>query len=146
MRGRLKLSLLTPTKPVLNCEADMVIARCAEGDIGILPGHERFVGRLVPGMLRVHSGGELIESLFVLGGTLHVSDNNVVVLTPIAGGREDVKAELGRMEQERAERQRDERRSDANILRAEVALRNALVQMDVSAYSVLRRTMGEDYE
>ena len=124
MDGRLSLSVHIPSRSVLTRQADLVVVRCVEGDKGILPGHERFVGRLVPGMLRVYADGQLEESLFVLGGTLRVADNTVVVLTPLAGGREEVEAELARMEEELAQRRQDEERSDANIHRAEVALRN----------------------
>ena len=137
MDGRLSLSVHIPSRSVLTRQADLVVVRCVEGDKGILPGHERCgppCARYAAGLRRQPE-----ESLFVLGGTLRVADN-VVVLTPgrWPGG---VEAELARMEEGWLSAAKT-RRSDASIHRAEVALRNALVQMDVSAlacYAEYRR-------
>jgi len=139
----LKLRVLTPRRVALEREADFVILRCAEGDKGILPGHERFVARLAPGMLRVFSGKALTDSLFVLGGTARVENGTVTVLSELAGGPDEVQRALSVIESQLEERRQEEQRSDVEIHRAEVALRSALVQMDVSSYTILGAKRGE---
>jgi len=142
----LKLRVLTPRRVALEREADFVVLRCVEGDKGVLPGHERFVARLSPGMLRVFVNKSLTDSLFVMGGTARVEDNTVTVLSELAGGPEDVQRALSAIEGQLEERRQEEQRSDVEIHRAEVALRSALVQMDVSSYTILGAKRGEHDE
>lgn len=133
----LMLRVLTPVKKVLECPADFVILRCADGDKGVLPGHERYVSLLTPGMLRVYTGKELSSSLFVMGGMARVEENLITVLSEMAGGVEEVKEALSHLEARLEQRRREELRSDVEILRAEAALRNALVLLDVNPYTVM---------
>lgn len=141
----LTLRVLTPSKKVLERPADFVILRCAAGDKGVLPGHERYVARLAPGMLRVYMGKELSGSLFVMGGTVRVEDDQITVLTEMAGGVEEVKLALRQVEARLEQRRQEELRSDVEIRRAEAALRNALVLMDVNPYTVMS-TQRDAYE
>lgn len=134
--GRLNLRVLTPARVALDRQADYLVLRCVEGDKGVLPNHERYIARLQSGMLQVYDGKDLSDNLFVMGGTAIVEDNNVTVLSEMAGGVEEVKIALQRIEEELELRRQDEMRSDVEIHRAEVALRNALVIMDVSSYTV----------
>jgi len=71
--------LLTPQGPILQGEAELVVARGVEGELGILPGHIPLTTRLVPGLLRVKSlGGE--RRFRLPGGTLQVDGGRVLVL------------------------------------------------------------------
>lgn len=138
----LTLRVLTPAKKVLEGTADFVILCCTDGDKGILPGHERCVVRLAPGMLRVYAGKELRESLFVMGGIARVEGSQVTVLSEMAGGAEEVRQALRQVEARLEQRRQEELRSDVEIRRAEAALRNALVLMDVNPYTVLSTPEG----
>ena len=135
----LTLRVLTPAKKVLERPADFVVLHCADGDMGILPGHERYVALLAPGMLRIYAGKEPEESLFVMGGMVRVAENQITVLSEMAGGPEEITQALRQVESRLEQRRQDELRSDVEIRRAETALRSALVQMDVNPYTVLSR-------
>jgi len=70
----LEVHVVTPEEEVWSGDAEMVIARGTEGEVGILQGHAPLLIRLAEdGLLRVRrSGGDDVERR-VTGGFLHVS-------------------------------------------------------------------------
>jgi F-type H+-transporting ATPase subunit epsilon len=72
MPGALEVYLVTPQREVWSGQADMVIARGTEGEVGILAGHAPMLIRLDIGWLRIkHDGSE--EKAVVDGGFMHVT-------------------------------------------------------------------------
>jgi F-type H+-transporting ATPase subunit epsilon len=91
-------------KSLFDGEADFILARGAEGDLGILPGHAPLITTLVPGELLIRHG-EGTESLFVGGGFLEVLPDRVTVLADVAERAEEISVEAA----EEARRQAQER-------------------------------------
>jgi F-type H+-transporting ATPase subunit epsilon len=73
-------------------EADFVLARAAEGELGILPGHSPLITTLKPGELVIRHG-EGSESLFVGGGFLEVLPDRVTVLADVAERADEISVE-----------------------------------------------------
>src|SRR5439155_12546986 len=46
--NRLEVHVVTPEREVWTGEADMVVARAADGEVGILPGHAPYLAVLAP--------------------------------------------------------------------------------------------------
>lgn len=79
----LKVSVISPERRVFEGEAEMVVARAWDGDIGIMRGHAPLMALLGTGELRLKSAGE--ERRFrVDGGFLQVVDDRVTVLSEAA--------------------------------------------------------------
>jgi F-type H+-transporting ATPase subunit epsilon len=79
----LRLSIVTPARPLVDQEVDSVVAPGREGEFGVLPGHEHFLAALRPGLLRYSWGGR--ESLVAIGGGFaQVTPDSVAVLTASA--------------------------------------------------------------
>ena len=74
---------------IFDGEADFVLLRGAEGDLGILPGHAPLLTTLRPGPLKIESGGEE-HLIFVGGGFLEVLPDRVTVLADEAERAEDI--------------------------------------------------------
>lgn len=123
MAGQLNVELVVPDRRVWSGPAEMVVARTAEGDIGILPGHEPVLGLLVSGQVSVHQTDGGVLTAAVHGGFLSVADDNVSILAEVAELAEEIdvqRAEAAlRREAEREEEVEEARR------RAEVRLRVA---------------------
>lgn len=136
-QNQLNLRVLTPTKIVADKPVEYVVMATEEGDMGVLPGHARCAVHLGEGMLRIYQGKTIVEKIFVLGGMASVDANSVTILAPVAGDAEDVRQALERMEKAIEERKSEELRSTIDVQRAEAALRNALVSLDVSVFSVI---------
>ena len=72
--------LVTPTELVFSEDADMVVVPGAEGDFGVLPGHSLLIATVRPGVIDIHEGGQVKESIFVAGGFAEVSPDRCTVL------------------------------------------------------------------
>lgn len=95
------IELVTPEKTALSGEADFVLARSLDGDIGVLSGHAPMLVGLDIGLLEAHMhDGEVIRAA-VHGGFMEVSPERVSVLA-------DVTELSSEIDLERAERARDE--------------------------------------
>jgi F-type H+-transporting ATPase subunit epsilon len=81
----LQVELVAVERQVWSGEADMVVARTTEGEIGILPGHAPLLGQLAEGYdVRIHQTGgtELVVGLS--GGFLSVTESGVTILAEAA--------------------------------------------------------------
>jgi F-type H+-transporting ATPase subunit epsilon len=77
----LHVELVSVEEKVWSGEADMVVARTTEGELGILPGHAPLLGQLAePGQVRIKLPGGQELAYDVDGGFLSVSASGVTVL------------------------------------------------------------------
>ena len=58
----------------------MVVIPGTEGDVGVLPGHSLLIAAVRPGVIDIHEGGQVRESIFVAGGFAEVSPERCTVL------------------------------------------------------------------
>ena len=81
MAKQVHVELVAVEKKVWSGEAEMVVARTTEGEIGVLPGHAPLLGQLAePGQVRIKlSGGEQV-AYDVAGGFLSVTGEGVTIL------------------------------------------------------------------
>jgi F-type H+-transporting ATPase subunit epsilon len=80
----MQVELVSAERRLWSGEAEMVVARTTEGEIGILPGHAPMLGELGSGVLRViQPGGEEVVAA-IHGGFLSVAASGVSVLADIA--------------------------------------------------------------
>lgn len=85
MAKQLKVDLVSVQERVWSGEAEMLVARTTEGELGVLPGHEPLLGQLAePSQVRIKQagGGELCYD--VSGGFLSVTGDGVTVLAESA--------------------------------------------------------------
>lgn len=80
----LNVSLVAVDRSVWSGEATGVIARTTEGDIGILPGHEPFLGLLTDGLLRIDVVGTEPMFVAVHEGFFSVDTDEVKILAETA--------------------------------------------------------------
>jgi len=94
----LHVALVVPDRELWSGEADMVIAKTTEGDIGILAGHSPVFGVLAEGSLVEILGGEVPVRAAVSGGFLSVTDDRVSVLAAQAQLSAEVDTEQAKRE------------------------------------------------
>jgi F-type H+-transporting ATPase subunit epsilon len=82
---QLHVELVAVEEKVWSGDAEMVVARTTEGELGVLPGHAPLLGQLAePGQVRIKlAGGEQV-AYEVAGGFLSVSADGVTVLAESA--------------------------------------------------------------
>ena len=125
----LQVELVSPERILYSGEADMVIARAANGDIAFLTGHAPFIGALDIGVVRIKpTDGGTEVSAAVHGGFVEVRDNRVIILSDVAELADQIDVERARRQREEAEeRLRHEHDADC-----ESALRRAHVRIEVA--------------
>jgi F-type H+-transporting ATPase subunit epsilon len=93
----MRVALVEPEGEVWSGEAEMVIARTLDGEIGLLTGHAPVIGILAEGsmvQIRPESAGSADVFAAVTGGFLSMADNRVSILARQGqlGGDVDVTA------------------------------------------------------
>lgn len=101
----LNVELVAVERLLWSGEADMVVARTTEGEIGILPGHAPVLGQLAePGLVKIQrTGGESTLIAAVHGGFLSVSDKGVSILAEFAELSDEIDVDRARAALQRAE-------------------------------------------
>ncbi|WP_026926681.1 F0F1 ATP synthase subunit epsilon [Granulicoccus phenolivorans] len=80
----LKVEVVSADRLLWSGEADQVIARTTEGDIGILPDHTPLLAVLVPAGIEVFGVDGNREVIAVDGGFISVDHNQVRILSEFA--------------------------------------------------------------
>ncbi len=81
MAETVEFELVSPQKLLKSEAVEMVVVPGGDGDIGVLPGHSLLISTLRPGVIDIHEGGKVRESIFVGGGFLEISPESCTVLT-----------------------------------------------------------------
>ena len=89
------VEVVTPERQVWSGPAEMVIARGAEGELGVLPHHAPLITFLVDGPLRIRRPGGAELVIGTRGGFLEVKPDRITVLAGEAELPEGVAAEDG---------------------------------------------------
>ena len=85
MARQLHVELVAVEEKVWTGDAEMVVARTTEGELGVLPGHTPLLGQLAePGQVRIKRAGGEELAYEVSGGFLSVTGTGVTVLAESA--------------------------------------------------------------
>lgn len=108
----LRLSIVTPERPVVDVEVDSVVVPGAEGEFGVLPGHEPLLAPVQSGVVSYRVGGlqgvggaaGQEQRVAVSGGFAEVDQEHLTLLARSAEpageiDRERAERALGRAEQ-----------------------------------------------
>lgn len=78
--GQLQVELVAADRVVWSGQADEVVARTVEGDLGVLRGHAPLLSVLVPGVVTIRAGAETVVAV-VEDGFLSVADDRISILS-----------------------------------------------------------------
>jgi F-type H+-transporting ATPase subunit epsilon len=125
----MNVELVAPDRMVWSGEAEMVIARTTDGDIGILPGHAPVMSLLADGVVEIDTEDNETWVAAVDSGFLSVARDRVSILAESAVMSHDIDLERAKHDLSRvkAEGGNDEeaadevRRLEARIRAAELA-------------------------
>ena len=126
----LRVSVVSPEREVFTGQADMVVARGREGDVGILPGHAPMLVELAVAPVRILEGDRDRHRILVDGGFLHVTpgeeETRVDILAEHAALPEEIDASAARARAEQLQR-RAEEEGDTEV---QVELAKALMRAE----------------
>jgi len=131
MLGKIKLTVVTPERLVVEETVDEVVVPGLGGQLGILPGHTFLLSLLQPGVLTYQIGTNR-WMLAVRGGYVEVLPDKVTVLAEAAERPEEIDVERARRSRERALKEMQFSTSESDLLRAHARMQRALARLQVA--------------
>lgn len=134
---QLHVTLVSPTRVLLDQPAFHIRLPGKDGYIGLLPGHTALIGELGVGELLIEEssfGGPGAKTFFLAGGYADVKDGRVKILAEIIEpGSEIDRARAARAKERADKRLKESVRDDSiDVQRAELAMKKALYRLKLS--------------
>ena len=126
----LTVNIVTPDGPVYDSEVDMIIAKTASGEIGILPGHIPMVAPLEIGVVKLKKDGKS-EYVAVSGGFVEVRPEKVSILAQSAEASTNIDVARAKEAMKRAEQRLQSKQDATDFSRAELSLKRAMNRINV---------------
>lgn len=131
---KLRLNILTPRGVKFEREADFLMMRAIDGDIGILPNHAPMTACLGDGILSIVNNDKE-EKLALFEGVVEVRDNTANIYTTIAQRPEEIDLERARQDKEDAEAALQEAIENRQMQASILKIRQALVRIEVAIHT-----------
>jgi F-type H+-transporting ATPase subunit epsilon len=129
------LEVITPERVMVREDVDMVEAKGALGEFGILPGHINFLTSIVPGEVRYMIDSKT-RSLATSGGFAEVVSDKVTFLLETAEFAEEIDVRRAERAKERAESalgEKDLASDDKDYRVLELALQRAIARISTAS-------------
>ncbi len=124
--------VVTQERTVVLTEVEYVLLPGSDGSFGILTGHLPVMASLGIGVLEYGPLKGKRRKIALGGGFAEMHDNRLTVMAHTAELAEDIDVLRARQAQRRAEERLADRKGDLDITRAQVALRKALLRLEVA--------------
>lgn len=120
-----KLNIVTPDGPILEDEANMIIATTEAGELGVLPGHIAMVAPLQIGGLRIKKNDQT-EIVAVNGGFMEVRPDVVTILAQSAEKADTIDLARAKIAEKRAKAILAQEKNALELELAELELKRAI--------------------
>lgn len=125
-----QVQVICPERVFFTGETDMLELKTTEGDIGILAGHIPLTAVIAPGVMRIMKDGEVKEAA-LHEGFVEILGDRVIVLAEACEWPEEIDINRANEAKIRAERRIKSHDEKTDEVRAELALRRALLRIDL---------------
>ena len=130
MADLFKLHVITPERRFYYGEASMVELTTTEGDIGVYRNHIPLTAIVAPGVLKIHEEGEVKEAA-LMSGFIEILPERITIMAEVAEWPDEIDGNRAEEARIRAERRLKEESGEIDTMRAELALRRALVRLSL---------------
>ena len=137
-----KLSIVTPEKPVLECEAESVSLPAFGGQFGVLARHAPYAVQLVEGLLKYRKAGGEEGEFAVMGGFAEICNNEVSVFAEGAELAGEINEERQRQELQRSKDILASKSGEVDIEAVQTQLRRASVRLNLKQRAQRRTGRG----
>ena len=125
-----KLHVITPERRFYDGEASMVELSTTEGDIGVYRNHIPLTAIVAPGVLKIHEEGGVKEAA-LMSGFIEILPERITIMAEVAEWPDEIDGNRAEEARIRAERRLKEESGEIDTMRAELALRRALVRLSL---------------
>ena len=126
------IEIITPDRIFYKGEATMIEFNTAAGEIGVYKNHIPLTTVLAPGVVTIHKDGGDKVIAAVHSGFAEILPEKVTLLAETAEWPDEIDVERAQAAKARAEERLANKTEAIDVQRAELALRRALVRMDIA--------------
>lgn len=129
MADLFRLRVITPDRVFYDGDASMVELTTTEGNIGVYANHIPATAIVAPGILRIHEEGG-VKKAALMAGFIEILQDQITVMAEVAEWPEDIDVKRAEEARFRAERRLKDRYPGTDVMRAELALKRAIVRLE----------------
>jgi F-type H+-transporting ATPase subunit epsilon len=126
----LAVHVVSPEREVFSGEADMVVARGVDGEVGILPGHAPMLIALAIAPVRLLQDDAEREKILVDGGFLHVTSGEEGTRVDVLAESASLPTEVDAAAARRRSQELEGRAADRDDVEAQAELAKALMRAE----------------
>lgn len=131
MADLFKLLVITPERKFYEGDVSMVELTTTEGEIGVYRNHIPLTAIIAPGVLKIHEEGEVKEAA-LLTGFIEILPEKITVMAETAEWPDEIDFNRAEEARIRAERRLNEKSPEIDTMRAEMALKRAIVRLSLT--------------
>ena len=125
-----RLQIITPDRIFDDDEAERLIVRTTDGEMGVLARHENFAGALPSGPARIMKDGKYRVAA-LSSGVLKVSADKTTIIAEAVEWADEIDIEWANRSAEEAREKIQKKESEKEMLYAELKLKRALNRINV---------------
>ena len=125
-----RLQIITPDRIFYDDEAERLIVRTTDGEMGVLAKHENFAGALPSGPVRIMKDGKYRVAA-LSSGVLKVSADKTTIIAEAVEWADEIDIEWANRSAEEAREKIQKKESEKEMLYAELKLKRALNRINV---------------
>lgn len=124
------VEIITPDRVFYTGEATMIEFNTTEGEIGVYPNHIALTTVIAPGIVTISTEEEKVKAA-VHAGFAEILPDKVTLLAEIAEWPDEIDVKRAHAAEERARERLEKKDANLDVMRAEVALKKALVRQNL---------------
>ena len=125
-----RLQIITPDRIFYDDEAERLIVRTTDGEMGVLARHENFAGALPSGPVRIMKDGKYRVAA-LSSGVLKVSADKTTIIAEAVEWADEIDIEWANRSAEEAREKIQKKETEKEMLYAELKLKRALNRINV---------------
>lgn len=126
-----QVKIVTPDRVLYEGQATMLEMNSGDGEIGVYAKHIPLTTTIEPGIVTIHEEND-IKLAAVHSGFVVIMPDEVTLMAEVAEWPDEIDVERAKAAEERAKKRLTDNSGDIDMVRAELALRRALVRIEAS--------------
>lgn len=131
MAEMFELKIIEPDGMFYEGQASFLEFNSVMGEMGVYANHIPLTTILAPGVVKIHSDGQ-VKKAAVMGGFIEIQKDSITVMAENAEWPEEIDVERAKAAKKRAEERLQKKEAGLDTARAEAALKRAMARISAA--------------
>ncbi len=131
MAEMFELKIIEPDGMFYEGQASFLEFTSVTGEMGVYANHIPLTTILAPGVVKIHSDGQ-VKKAAVMGGFIEIQKDRITVMAENAEWPEEIDLERAKAAKKRAEERLQKKETGLDVTRAEAALKRAMARISAA--------------